>query len=146
MRRVELIVIHCSATRECVAYSPAQLEKDHLARGFKQAGYHYYIRRTGEIVEIRPLGMIGAHARGYNRHSVGVCYEGGLNTAGELADTRTPEQIISLHQLINKLKTRFPGALVCGHRDLSPDLNGDGVISPHEWIKGCPGFEVKEEY
>ena len=40
----------------------------------------------------------------------------------------------------------YPGCRVCGHRDLSPDLNGNGEIEPEEWIKACPCFEVKAEW
>lgn len=92
MRPVKLIVIHCSATREDCPYTSGQLEKDHLARGFQQAGYHYYIRRNGGLVRMRPLGMIPAHATGHNRHSVAICYEGGLDSGGFPKDTRTPAQ------------------------------------------------------
>lgn len=146
MRPVNLIVIHCSATRDGVEYTPAQLEKDHKARGFDYAGYNYYIRRNGEVVTMRPLGMIPAHVKGYNRHSVGICYEGGLDRYGFSADTRTEEQKKSLEILLLQLLTLFPGSRICGHRDLSNDLDGDGVITPAEWIKECPCFNAEEEY
>lgn len=146
MRPVNLLVIHCSATREHIPFTPEQLEIDHRARGFHQAGYNYYIRRDGEVVSMRPLGMIPAHVRGYNRHSVGICYEGGLDRHGFTADTRTPEQKKSLETLLRSLILRFPGSRICGHRDLSDDLDGDGFISPTEWIKECPCFDAEGEY
>jgi len=70
MRPVNLLVIHCSATHENVDYTPEQLESDHKARGFQRAGYNFYIRRSGELATMRPLGMIPAQATGFNRHSV----------------------------------------------------------------------------
>ena len=79
MRKIDLIVIHCSATRENTDYSPEQLESDHKARGFLRAGYNFYIRKSGEVVNLRPLEQIPAHARGHNKHSIGICYEGGLD-------------------------------------------------------------------
>ena len=82
MRKIDLIVIHCSATRENTDYSPEQLESDHKARGFLRAGYNFYIRKSGEVVNLRPLEQIPAHARGHNKHSIGICYEGGLDTHG----------------------------------------------------------------
>lgn len=146
MRPVKMIVIHCTATPPGVAYSPATLEADHMARGFDRAGYHFYIRRSGEIVAMRPLGMIGAHAKGHNRFSVAVCYEGGLDADGQAADTRTGAQKESLTALLIYLLGQFPEAGICGHRDLSPDANYDGIISPDEWVKGCPGFDAAAAY
>ena len=131
MRKIDLIVIHCSATRENTDYSPKQLESDHKARGFLRAGYNFYIRKSGEVVNLRPLEQIPAHARGHNKHSIGICYEGGLDITGQPRDTRTQAQKTSLLRLI---------------RDLSEDLNGDGTISPDEWIKQCPSFNAIPEY
>ena len=131
MKKIDLIVIHCSATRENTDYSPEQLESDHKARGFLRAGYNFYIRKSGEVVNLRPLEQIPAHARGHNKHSIGICYEGGLDITGQSRDTRTQAQKTSLLRLI---------------RDLSEDLNGDGTISPDEWIKQCPSFNAISEY
>lgn len=80
MRKIDMIVIHCSATRADVPLSPRQLDEMHRQRGFDGCGYHYYVRRDGEICTMRPVDRPGAHAKGYNRHSIGVCYEGGLTS------------------------------------------------------------------
>lgn len=146
MRAIYWLVIHCSATREQTEYTPQQLERDHQARGFLRAGYNFYVRKTGEVVGMRPLEMIPAHVKGHNRNSLGICYEGGLDETGQPADTRTPEQKRALLALLRRLKRQFPEARICGHRDLSPDLDGDGVITPHEWIKACPSFDAEKEY
>lgn len=63
-RTVNLLVIHSSATREHISYSPQQLERDHINRGFLRAGYHY-IRRSGKIIDMRPLEMVGVHTKRY---------------------------------------------------------------------------------
>ena len=146
MRTIDHIIIHCSATREDRSLAVEELETIHRRRGFRGIGYHYYIRRDGTVVNTRPLEVVGAHCKGHNAHSIGICYEGGLDCRGRPADTRTPEQRASLRLLVNQLKQRFPACRVCGHRDLSPDLNGDGEIEPEEWIKACPCFEVKREF
>ena len=78
MRSINLIVVHCSATRADHALTTENLESEHRRRGFHGIGYHYYIRRDGTVVPTRPLGQIGAHAKGHNAHSIGICYEGGL--------------------------------------------------------------------
>ena len=145
-RKINLIVVHCSATRVDRDYTPDQLERDHRARGFNSAGYHFYIRKNGYVHPLRPLEMIGAHVLGYNRDSVGICYEGGIGTGRKPADTRTAEQKASLLRVLKELRGIFPNAEILGHRDLSPDLNGNGVIEPHEWIKMCPCFDAGKEY
>lgn len=146
MRKINLIVVHCSATRMDKEYTPEQLVCDHLERGFACVGYHYYIRKNGKVVHFRHPNVAGAHALGYNQQSIGICYEGGLNEKGKAADTRTPEQKAMLEKILKELLMRFPGCDICGHRDLSKDRNGDGVISPDEWIKMCPCFDAKTEY
>ena len=92
MRKIDMIVIHCSATRADVPLSPRQLDEMHRQRGFDGCGYHYYVRRDGEICTMRSVDRPGAHAKGYNQHSIGVCYEGGLDEQGRPADTRTELQ------------------------------------------------------
>jgi N-acetylmuramoyl-L-alanine amidase len=93
---------------------------------------------------MRPLQEQGARFLGYNAHSIGICYEGGLDRNGKPADTRTPEQKHSMRVLVLTLLRDFPGCRVTGHRDLSPDRNGNGVVDSFEWVKFCPGFDVKE--
>lgn len=145
-RKINLIVVHCSATKSNKDYTPEQLERDHKARGFNSAGYNYYIRKSGTIVAMRPLELVPAHVTGFNKNSIGVCYEGGLDENGKAADTRTPEQKEALISLLMNLVVQFPDCEIVGHRDLSPDLNKDGKITPNEWIKMCPCFNAKEEY
>jgi len=144
MREINLIVIHCSGTRTDKPFTERDLERSHRLRGFNGTGYHYYIRRDGSIKTTRPVERVGAHAKNYNAHSIGVCYEGGLNAQGKPTDTRTQWQRSSLRALIRTLQQDFPGCKVTGHRDLSPDLNGNGVIETHEWLKQCPCFNVAE--
>jgi N-acetyl-anhydromuramyl-L-alanine amidase AmpD len=107
-----------------------QLDKMHKARGWKCCGYHYYITRDGQLHFGRPEEMVGAHARHYNAHSIGVCYEGGLDEKGRPADTRTPAQKLALHTLLVSLKADFPEAEIMGHCEL------EGVH------KDCPCFPV----
>ena len=141
-RTITLIVIHCTATREDVDFTQKDLLRCHRARGMKMVGYHFYIRKDGFIWTTRPMDMIGAHARGFNEQSIGIAYEGGLTPQGRPSDTRTRQQKHSMRVLIRTLKKDFPDARVCGHRDLSPDRNGNGVVESSEWLKQCPCFDV----
>lgn len=134
MRTITLIVIHCSAVRPGQQSSAKKINDWHRDRGFQNGiGYHYVVRRDGSIELGRPLEMIGAHVVGHNRHSIGICYEGGLNSFGKDADTRTPEQKATLRKLLEELHRKFPKALIVGHRDLNPG-------------KRCPCFDVLKEY
>ena len=132
MRRIDLIVIHCTASRPNQHLSLEDLNKMHRARGWKCCGYHYYITRDGQLHMGRPEEMVGAHAPHYNAHSIGVCYEGGLDASGHAADTRTPAQKATLLTLLCSLKQDYPDALIVGHCEL------EGVH------KACPSFPVSE--
>ena len=81
MRIITLIIIHCSATPQGVSLSFEDCRHDHIFhRNFRDIGYHFYLTRDGEIHRGRPLDKIGAHCQGHNRHSIGICYEGGLDS------------------------------------------------------------------
>lgn len=129
-----MIVLHCSATRCDRPYTVQQLYHDHVeVNHWSQIGYHYYICRDGTVETTRPLERIGAHAKGWNAHSVGICYEGGLDEDGNPADTRTPRQKRAMARLIVQVHQQFPTIRrVLGHRDLP------GVS------KACPCFDAGE--
>ena len=112
------LVLHCSATRCNQDYSVEQLRRDHKARGFYDIGYHFYIRKDGTMTQHRKLLEVGAHARPYNRCSIGICYEGGLDEQGKPCNTMTTEQETSLMAHVRNLNIHFPKAKMVGHRDL----------------------------
>ena len=101
---VRFLVLHCSASRCNQDYSVEQLRRDHKARGFYDIGYHFYIRKDGTMTQHRKLLEVGAHARPYNRCSIGICYEGGLDEQGKPCNTMTAEQETRLIDLFRNLK------------------------------------------
>ena len=115
---IKFLVLHCSATRCNQDYSVEQLRRDHKKRGFYDIGYHFYIRKDGTMTQHRKLLEVGAHARPYNRCSIGICYEGGLDEHGKPYNTMTAEQETRLVDLFRNLKILFPKAKIVGHRDL----------------------------
>lgn len=150
---INAIVIHCSATRAGQDVRAADIDKWHKERGFNEIGYHYVIDLDGSVEFGRALPNDGAHCNtaglsglSYNKHSIGICYVGGLDAFGNPADTRTDAQKIAMHELVLRLMEKYPIVEVIGHRDASPDKNGDGEISKNEWIKMCPCFDVKSEF
>jgi len=147
MRNIKYIIVHCSATAEGRDFHAKDIDRWHRHRGFNSIGYHYVVDLDGKIEAGRPESQVGAHVYGHNANSIGVVYVGGVAKDGKTPkDTRTPAQKRALIDLLRKLKKQYPGARICGHRDLSPDLNHDGKIEPAEWVKACPCFNAEEEY
>ena len=135
MRSITMLIIHCSAVRPDQQSSVAQIDSWHRKRGFHLGvGYHYVIRRDGTIEPGRPEWLTGAHCKNHNAHSIGICYEGGLNIRGQPDDTRTEAQKASMRRLLEELHLRYPRAIIIGHHDLNP-------------LKDCPCIkDVVHEY
>ena len=141
MRNIKYIVFHCTATSQNTTV--AQLKKEFRRRGWKAPGYHYVISPNGVISCLLPENKVANGVRGHNAESIHVAYIGGISMkTGKPVDNRTLEQKKALRVWAELLKEKYPAAEVVGHRDLSPDLNGDGVISPNEWVKVCPCFDA----
>lgn len=146
MREIKYIVLHCSATKEGKNIGAQDIDRWHRQRGFRKIGYHFVILLDGSICRGRDITEIGAHVAGSNAQSIGICYVGGLDAAGKPKDTRTEQQKAAMFYLLQRLREQFPQAQILGHRDFSPDRNGDGIIEPQEWIKACPCFDAIDEY
>lgn len=131
MRKIDKIIIHCSATKAGHNFCARDIDVWHKQRGFNGIGYHYVIKLDGTVEEGRPLEKIGAHCVGQNANSIGICYIGGME-GGFPTDTRTHAQKESMVKLVNQLKARFPRATVHGHNEFAP--------------KACPCFDVKAEF
>ena len=125
----DLLVIHCAATRPEQDIGVAEIRLWHQKRGWRDIGYHYVIRRSGLIENGRPAHHIGAHVRGYNECSLGICLIGGLDSTGQVAADFTPEQWIGLQGLVTQLLQDHLCIRVLGHCDLDSG-------------KACPGFDV----
>lgn len=168
-RVIDAIVIHCAATPNGKPVHVGRIDEMHAQRGFHRAdrwrttfnpalraiGYHRFVGTDGASATGRHLNEIGAHVQGSNAHSIGLCLAG--------TDRFTPAQWTSLKWDVIDLTRSLAvgridapiqtpdeamaaliqlGVRVCGHRDYSPDLDGDGIIEPWEWLKTCPGFDV----
>lgn len=184
-RSIDLVVIHCAATpsgkplRQGTPGTPGYLNAPrvinawHAARGFRRQpeavrafssslpsiGYHFIIDLTGEVWSGRALTEVGAHAAGFNAHSVGICLVGGIERDAKYtaAQWQSLQQVVTMllvdYGIPNAAPKRVPDKThpmgyqmfggVCGHRDLSPDGDGDGLVEPFEWTKTCPGFDVR---
>ena len=140
------IVVHCTASRPNCDYTADDIRRMHRRQGWADIGYHYVVRLDGKVEQGRDVDLVGAHVSGHNAHSIGVVYVGGLDKNGVAKDTRNDLQKSSLLSLLVDLRRLYPKARISGHRDFSPDKNGDGIISPCEWIKQCPCFDAKTEY
>ena len=133
MRTITLIIIHCSAVKPLQQSAVREIDGWHRAKGWKSCGYHYVIRRDGTVEVGRPVEEVGAHCLNRNRHSIGICYEGGLDAEGRPADTRTEAQKKALRELLQQLHAQFPRAIIAGHNVFNP-------------MKACPCFNALDEY
>lgn len=150
MRKIKTAVIHCSATPEGKWFEEKDIEAMHSKRfkkiGGKHVGYHVLIYIDGTIVQTKGIEHIGQHVAGANSETIGICYIGGLDSKGKAKDTRTTQQKESLLKVLKELKLSYPDIEIKGHRDYSPDLDGDGIIEPFEFLKSCPCFDAVKEY
>ena len=152
-RRIDYIVVHCTATPEGREMTVEQIRAEHKKQGWSDIGYHYVVTLDGKVHLGRDVDIAGAHVSGYNANSIGIAYVGGLEsnpkkTYSQLKakDTRTDAQKAALLSLIMELRRLYPNAVVQGHRDFSPDKNHNGTIEPWERIKECPSFDAKRVY
>ena len=145
-KRIDYLVVHCTATKENQHITVEDVRKWHTNKGWSDIGYHYLIYLDGTIKKGREDNKQGAHVKGYNKHSLGICYVGGVDKDLKAKDTRTEAQKEALCYLLKELKEFYPNAEIKGHRDFSKDLNNNGVIEPFEWSKMCPCFDAINEY
>ena len=133
MRTIDKIIIHCSATPEGRDISTETIRSWHVkGNGWSDIGYHFVIELDGAVKNGRALHKMGAHTRGENAHSIGVCYVGGIDKNKNAKDTRTDAQKNSLNKLISALMLDHSEASVHGHNEFS--------------AKACPSFDVQKEF
>ncbi len=129
-KSTDLIIIHASATQAKADIGADEIDKWHRARGFFEIGYHYVIRRNGDLEIGRGAYEIGAHVKGLNHKSVGVCMIGGVDKNLQPEKNFTDAQWNALSHLVGVLRSTFPKAKVIGHNEVSD--------------KACPSFDVQE--
>lgn len=133
MRKINEVIIHCSATPEGKDFTVADIDRWHKQRGFRKIGYHYVVYRDGTYHTGRSIEEIGAHCTGHNSNSIGICYIGGVAKDGKTPkDTRTDAQKKTLITLVRTMKAKYPGIKIHGHRDYAN--------------KACPSFDATTEY
>lgn len=133
MKKINKIIIHCTATPEGRNHTVADVRAWHKQRGFTDIGYHYLIDIEGNILQGRPLSLQGAHTVGHNHDSIGIAYVGGMSKDMKFPkDTRTFEQKESILKLLRELVIKYPNVEIYGHRDFAN--------------KSCPSFDARKEY
>lgn len=134
MRKIDKIIVHCSATREGQDIPVETIKKWHVeGRGWSDIGYHFYIELDGTIKKGRDIDKSGAHTKGHNKTSIGICYCGGVEEDGKTPkDTRTESQKESLLSVLKTLKAMFPESSIYSHNEFAN--------------KACPSFDATAEY
>ena len=132
-RKINEIIVHCTATPEGKDFKAADIDRWHRQKGWDGIGYHHVVDLDGTVEPGRPESKVGAHCLKHNTNSIGVVYVGGLASNGKTPkDTRTPQQKAALIKLLTELKHKYPGATIHGHRDFA--------------AKACPSFDATTEY
>ena len=132
MRKIDKIILHCTATPEGRDVSVNTIKKWHTDKGWSDIGYHYVVSLDGLVEEGRPVVRQGAHVRGHNKHSIGVTYVGGCDKNMDPKDTRTDKQKEALEVFLKSLMNEYTNSTLHGHNEFSS--------------KACPSFNVQEEY
>jgi len=142
MRKVDYCVLHCTAGPR---NQSVESIKAHWKRlGWKTVGYHRLISPDGTVHNLADYSDITNGVKGFNAVSIHISYIGGIDSNGRAVDNRTDAQKAAQKVLIEEAAKLFPGIVILGHRDFSPDKNRDGAIQPGEWMKTCPSFSVKD--
>ena len=130
MEVIRFIIVHCAATPPEMDIGAEEIRKWHKERGWSDIGYHYVIRRNGDIEKGRPETTRGAHTGGYNDDSIGICLVGGVNEKNKADANFTMNQYAALERMLHTLTEKYPFAEVDGHRSFDSG-------------KACPSFDVK---
>ena len=133
MRFIKYIAVHCTATSQQTSISAIQ-SYWRTQLGWKMPGYHFIIQPDGKVVTLLPIDQVSNGVKGFNSETINVSYIGGVDAGNKPKDNRTSQQKASLLTLLKDLKTKFPKAIIQGHRDFP------GVV------KACPSFNAKQEY
>ena len=144
MRDIKRIFVHCTAGSQ--KQTVADLLAEFKRKRWRNPGYHVVITPDGKCHQLLDLGKVSNGVKGYNSTAINVAYMGGIDSEGKATDNRTDAQKESLRKLLKLLKGRYPDAKILGHRDISPDTNGNGVVDTWERIKECPCFDAITEY
>lgn len=134
MRRIDKIILHCTATPEGKDYTVEQIRDWHVkGNGWSDIGYHFVIDRYGVVHKGRPIEKVGAHTKGQNANSIGISYIGGVAADGKSPkDTRTQAQRVAIVNLVKELKAAYGQHItVHGHNEFA--------------AKACPSFIVKSD-
>ena len=149
MRQIKRIFVHCTASWQKNT-TMKSLREEFRQKGWKNPGYHWVVFPDGKVESMLNEELIANGVKGYNNSSVHVAWVGGIeygeNRKIVSADNRTDAQKVALFDLLTKLKLKYRDAQIMGHRDISPDLNHNGVIDPWERVKDCPCFDAMVEY
>jgi N-acetylmuramoyl-L-alanine amidase len=132
MRKINRIIIHCTATPEGRDHTAKEIDRWHREKGWASIGYHFVIRLDGTVENGRPIEQVGAHVKGHNADSIGIVYVGGCNKNMKPKDTRTREQREALLETVTNLQESYPHATVHGHNEFDKG-------------KACPSFNVQTE-
>lgn len=146
-RQITNIFVHCTATLPTATVE--SIQQSWRSIGWKNPGYHYVVKADGTIVNLQPEDKAANGVKGYNANAIHVAYIGGIGLhkanprdvgSAHIEDTRTPAQKAALRALLADIHSRYPKAVILGHRSIW------GESTPEKWQKLCPCFNAIKEY
>lgn len=147
MRKITRIVFHCTGGPQNQTLQSIQSfwrNPQPRGMGWRNPGYHHLIMPENITHDLAPISQVVNGVAGFNANAIHIGYVGGVDAQGRISDNRTEWQRSEMARLARMYYKQFPDAEFIGHRDLSPDKNRNGIIEPHEWVKACPSFSVKQ--
>ena len=131
-RTIDKIIVHCAYTTASMDIGAKDIDRWHREKGWMGIGYHAVIRLDGTVEQGRDLERAGAHVKGQNANSIGICMAGGMNdTKDGPALNFTDAQYEALRELIDLYRRKYPEATLHGHYEFDPN-------------KTCPNFKVQK--
>jgi N-acetylmuramoyl-L-alanine amidase len=132
VRKLDRIILHCTATPEGRHVDVDTIRVWHKTRGWSDVGYHFIIYIDGSVHVGRAVEKTGAHVAGHNATTIGVVYVGGTDAAGKAKDTMNERQETAFVNLVKHLRDQFGPLTLHGHNEYA--------------AKACPSFIVKDKF
>jgi N-acetylmuramoyl-L-alanine amidase len=136
MRRIENIVLHCTATGQNAKIENIQRHwRERL--GWRNPGYHVIIEANGNAVQLAPYTAVVNGVGGHNSNSIHISYIGGIDANNRPLDNRTPAQVRTMLRLVIELMETYPNARVLGHRDFPNVAKACPSFDVNQWLRAC---------
>ena len=134
----DMIVIHHTGSRVDTDQGAVQIDNYHKSgNDWTMIGYHFVVRKNGDVERGRPEWAIGSHAQGHNYNSIGIHLSGDFNAA-EPTGIQIEHTAMLIAHLTEKYGIPCDREHIIGHDECYAGVgNTDGA--------GCPGRKLQSK-